>query len=86
MASVATAATKEISISLPSDMVQEIDDLAAKQGRTRDEVIQQAATYYLSTRAWRAIQAVVAPAFEAAGIRTEDDVEDLLDSPPDNPA
>ena len=85
MASAPTVATEdiEIAVSLPASLLREIDETAASQGRTRNEVLPIAANYYIGSLRCRAIQAVVAPAFEAAGIRTEDDVEDLLDALPD---
>jgi metal-responsive CopG/Arc/MetJ family transcriptional regulator len=83
MASTPTATTEQVTVPLPLDLLREMDAVAAKQGRTRPELLELAANYYLSTLRWQAIQAVVAPAFAAAGLRTEDDVEELLDSLPD---
>ena len=76
-------ATATVTVSLPVALLREIDELAADQRRTRDEVIEQGVFYYIRTLRWRAIQAVAAPLAEAAGIRTEDDVEELIDSLPD---
>ena len=85
MASAPTVASEEITLALPTDLLGWIDELAEKQGRTRNEVLEWAARYYVSTLRWREIQAVFAPAAAAAGLRTEDDIEEYMDSLPDAP-
>jgi len=86
MAIAPTVANEEITLSLPTDLIGWIDELAAKQGRTRHEMLEWAARYFVSTLRWRAIQAVAAPAAAAAGLRTEDDIEEYMDSLSDEPS
>lgn len=86
MASAPTVASEEVTLSLPTDLLGRIDELAAKQGRTRNEVLERAARYFVRTLNWRAIQAVAAPAAAAAGLLTEDDIEEYMDSLPDEPS
>lgn len=80
------SATEDVTLALPVDLLRRADEVAAKQGWTRDRVLRQAVFYYLSTLRWQEIQNVFAPQAEAAGLRTEDDVEDYLDSLSDDPA
>lgn len=75
--------TAETTVSLPAELLRWIDETAATRGTTRSAMIEQAVFYYRSTLRWRAIQTEAAPAFAAAGLRTEDDVEAYLDSLPD---
>lgn len=86
MVSAPTVASEEITLSLPTDLLRRVDELAAEWGRTRNEEFERAARYYVSTLRWRAAQAVIAPAAAAAGLRTEDDIEEYMDSLPDEPS
>ena len=86
MASAPTVASEELTVSLPTDLLASIDELAQKQESTRNEVIERAARYYVSAMRWRGIQAVAAPAAAAAGLHTEDDIEEYMDSLPDEPS
>jgi predicted transcriptional regulator len=79
----ATTETIETTVSLPADLLRWIDETAATRDLTRSAMIKQAVFYYRSTLRWQRIQASVAPAFAAAGLHTEDDVEEYLDSLPD---
>lgn len=86
MVSAPTVASEEITLALPTDLLGWIDELAAEKQRTRNELIERAARYYVSTLRWRAAQAVIAPAARAAGLLTEDDIEEYMDSLPDEPS
>jgi len=87
MATAVAATTEElteIAVSLPADVLQEIDRMAAEKGRTRSDLLVAGARRYLfSERRWREVQAAVAASPAAAELRTEDDIEDYLDSRPD---
>lgn len=77
-------ATKVINISLPEELLREIDEVAALEHRTRSELLRESARRYIRLRQeWREIQSVVAERAKEAGIRTEQDVEDLIDSLPE---
>ena len=87
MTGASTVATKEVTISLPTDVLREIDNLAAEKGRTRSQVMTGAARRYLfSEQRWREVQAVIAEGARQGGLFTEDDIEEYLDSLPDDPA
>jgi len=84
MAKTATApTTTDVTVALATDLLSDVDDLVRADSRTRDDVIDIAVRFYLSERRWREAQAVVSVHGSAAGIRTEDDVEELIDSLPD---
>ncbi len=85
MATAPTVETQEITVSLPVDVLGEIDRLAEEKGRTRDELLVGAARGYLfREERWREVQAAVAAGARESGL-TEDDVEEYLDSLPDPP-
>jgi len=90
MASAPTATTEqleEVTISLPVDVLREIDRVAAEMRRTRSEMLTGAARRFLfSEERWRELQAHFSEGFREAGLLTEDDVEEYLDSLPDDPA
>lgn len=76
--------SKVINISLPEELLREIDDVAAQEHRTRSELLRESARRYIRLRQeWREIQSVVADRAQKAGIRSEQDVEDLIDSLPE---
>lgn len=81
MATAPTVETEAITVSLPVDVLGEIDRLAAEKGRTRDELLTGAARRYLfSEERWRRLQAIGSERAREAGLFTEDDVEEYLDS------
>lgn len=86
MASAPTATTadlEEITVSLPADVLREIDRIAADMKLTRSEMLTGAARrFLLSEQRWREVQAVFAAAAKESGLR-EEDIEDYLDSLPD---
>ena len=87
MAIAASVETEEITVTLPTDVLVGIDQFAAEKGLSRSEMLTAAARRYLfSERRWKETQAAIAEAARRAGLRTEDDIEDLLDSLPDPPA
>ena len=74
-----TATLGAISVSIPKELVDEVDQLAAIEGRSRDALIEDAVRFWVRDRRWKAIQAEVAPRARAAGLLTEDDIEDYID-------
>lgn len=57
-------ATKVINISLPQELLAEIDRLARKEGRTRSELFREAARRYLEARGGASWTAADRKAFE----------------------
>lgn len=76
-------ATKVINISLPEELLKQIDEAAAKENRGRSEFLRESARKRISDQRWRALQEYGMERARALGIRTEDDVEDFLDSLPE---
>ena len=73
--------TEEITVALPVDVLREIDRVAADMGLTRNALMIGAARRFLfSEERWRRLQAVGAERAREAGLFTEDDVEEYLDS------
>ncbi len=75
--------TEEVTVSLPVDVLQELDELADGMGRTRNDFMVGAVRGLLfDEQRWREVQAAVAEGARESGL-TEDDVEEYLDSLPD---
>ena len=85
MVSTNTDASTEILVSLPRELLEQIDEIAAALRWTRGEVFDDAVRRYLKSELrWRRIQAIGAERARAVGLFTEDDIEEFLDSLPDN--
>lgn len=76
-------ATKVINISLPEELLKQIDEAAARENSGRSEFLRESARKRISDQRWRALQAYAAPRARAAGLFTEDDIEEYMDSLPE---
>jgi metal-responsive CopG/Arc/MetJ family transcriptional regulator len=74
-----TATLETTSVTIPRSLAEEVDQLAALEGRSRGALIEDAIRQWISDRRWRAIQAEVSARAQELGL-TEDDIEDLVDS------
>lgn len=70
--------TKTISLSLPPEMVEKIEELMKKEGRTRSELMREALRRYVEEQEWREILRYGRRKAKQMGI-TEDQVEDIVD-------
>lgn len=87
MASAPTATTERITIDVPTDVLRELDGVAARMGLDRGDVITGAYRRFLfSEQRWRALQASAAAAAQRAGLYTVQEMEEHLDSLDDDPA
>ena len=68
------------SISLPALLQKELEKEAKAEHRTRSGLIQEAIRYYLETKRWKKLQRETAERARQLGIRSEEDVENLVDS------
>lgn len=68
------------SISLPLLLEKELEKEAKAEHRTKSGLIQEAIRYYLENKRWKKLQRETAERARQLGIRSEDDVEDLIDS------
>jgi CopG family transcriptional regulator/antitoxin EndoAI len=71
--------TKTWTISLPPQMEREAERLAKQEHRTKSELVREALRTYVISRKLRRIQEVAARRARELGIRTEDDVERIID-------
>ena len=70
--------TKTITISVPPEMDEQIEDLMRLEGRTRSELLREALRRYVRERELRELLTYGRGRPGAAGI-AEDDVEDIVD-------
>jgi metal-responsive CopG/Arc/MetJ family transcriptional regulator len=72
--------TTTTSISLPVPLERELMKEAKVEHRTKSGLIQEAIRFYLESKRWKKLQRETAERARRLGIRSEDDVEDLIDS------
>jgi len=71
--------TKPITVSLPPDLLRETQRAAREEARTRSELIRDALEQYLASRRWRRLCQWGTEAAERMGLRSEADLQRLLD-------
>lgn len=71
--------TRTWTISLPPAMERDAEQVAKRERRTKSELIREALRLYLASRQWKAFQQKAALRARQKGIRTEADVENLID-------
>ena len=70
---------KTISVSLPAQLAREADRVARLERRSRSELFREAIRRYIDAREERAFRKKVQLAASSLGVRTEDDVERIID-------
>ena len=68
---------KVINISLPDDLLREIDDYAKEESRTRSELFREAARQYIESRRWRRLREAGSKTARELGL-AEEDVERIV--------
>lgn len=71
--------TKPITISLPADILRETERIAKEEVRTRTDVIRDALNQYVASRRWRRLRQWGAQTAERLGLKTEEDLQRVLD-------
>lgn len=71
--------TKPITVSLPGDLLREIQRVAKEESRTRSELIRDALHQYLASRRWQRLRQWGARTAERLGLKSEADLQRLLD-------
>ncbi len=66
------------SVSLPAEILKEAEKIAKEKHQSRSELIKEAVLQYLDDHRWHSMQEEAAPYAQAKGIRTEQDVENLV--------
>jgi metal-responsive CopG/Arc/MetJ family transcriptional regulator len=70
--------TETLSVSLPLPLLQEAQRLARKENRSLDELVLEALRRYQEDQRWEELRALGRSTAEAAGVRDEQDVVDLI--------
>ncbi|HKG27257.1 MAG TPA: ribbon-helix-helix protein, CopG family [Thermomicrobiales bacterium] len=69
------------SLSLSKDLIREIDEAAAETSLSREDLLRASVRTFLDQeRRWREVQEEVSQRVRFAGIETEEDLEEFLDS------
>lgn len=68
-----------VTITVPPKMLAMADKIAKKEGRTRSEVFREAIRAYFWKRRWEAVQAYGAQQARKKGIKTDEDIERIID-------
>ncbi len=71
--------TKTITISLPPEMAEKIEELMKKEGKTRSELFREALRRYFEEQEWKEILRYGRMKAKEKGI-SEDQVEDIVDA------
>lgn len=71
--------TKPITVSLPADLLRETQRAAREEARTRSELIRDALWQYLASRRRQRLRQWGAETAERLGLKTEADLQRLLD-------
>lgn len=71
--------SKTITLSLPPEMVDKIEELMKEEGRTRSELLREAIRRYAEGREWKKIYRYGELKARERGI-TEDQIEDIVDA------
>jgi CopG family transcriptional regulator/antitoxin EndoAI len=72
--------TRTWTVSLPPNLVREAERTAKEENRTRSELVREALRVYIEERRWRNLQRDTAARAAVLGLRSEDDVERLVDA------
>lgn len=72
--------TKPITVSLPADLVRETQRVAREESRTRSDLIRDALQQYLTSRRWRRLRQWGAETADRLGLKTEADLQRLLEA------
>jgi CopG family transcriptional regulator/antitoxin EndoAI len=70
--------TKTITLSLPPETAEKIEEIAKEEGRTRSELLREALTRYVEEKEWREILRYGEMKAKEAGIKRKD-IEKIID-------
>jgi CopG family transcriptional regulator/antitoxin EndoAI len=70
--------TKVLSITLPAPMLEQAQAIARQENRTMSELVREALRQYQQQRRWERIAEIGQAAARRAGVRTEEDVVQLI--------
>ncbi len=70
---------KTITLSFPPAFLKQIEKLAKKENRTKSELFREALRRYMAERKWESLQREMSAKAKSLGIKTEADVERIVD-------
>ncbi len=70
---------KVMSLSLPREMAEEIEERARKEGKMKSEFLREAIRQYLEREKWQELQKEFSLRAQTLGINTEEDIEKIID-------
>ncbi|MBM3924975.1 MAG: ribbon-helix-helix protein, CopG family [SAR202 cluster bacterium] len=70
--------TKTITISIPPEMEQQIEELMRLEGRTRSELLREALRRYADDRRLRFLSQEIGQRVREAGITSEEQINELI--------
>lgn len=73
-----TRASTVITVSLPRAILRTADRVAKEEGRTRSELVREALRVYAATRRWRTLRRWGEASARAAGIGSDQEIEEVV--------
>lgn len=70
--------TKIMSLSLPPEMVREVERIVKKENRTKSELFREALRKYIDDKRWLEIRQWGLKISQELGVSTEEDVDKLI--------
>lgn len=70
--------TKVMTLSLPPEMVKEVDKLTKEEKRTKSELFREALRKYINDKRWQQIRRWGMKTAQKLNISTEEDVNELI--------
>jgi len=70
--------TKVMTLSLPPEMVKEVDKLTREEKRTKSELFREALRKYINDKRWQQIRRWGMKTVQDPGISTEEEVDELI--------
>ncbi|MBI5027030.1 MAG: ribbon-helix-helix protein, CopG family [Nitrospirae bacterium] len=70
--------TKVTTLSLPPEMVKEVERLTREEKRTKSELFREALRKYINDRRWQQLRQWGMKTAQESGISTEEEVDELI--------
>lgn len=70
--------TKTITISLPPEMLEQVERLMKEEGRTKSELLREALRRYVEEREWERLYRVIETTAKEKGITSEEQINELI--------
>lgn len=70
--------TKVMTLSIPPDMVREVEQIISKENRTKSELFREALRKYINDKRWLQIRQWGLKTSQEIGVSTEEEVNELI--------